>query len=169
MAGSPPVVYENRVRFVETDQQGVVFYGVYFTYMDEAFNEYVRRLGYDYERMAEAGWTTHVVHADLDFHAAAGFGDAVENRLRVASIGGASLTAEYEARRADDGTLLADGSVVHVAVDADGDEKAEDAGEGSEDATDDGGGAPVDVPEAFREAVADFQSVPPDDASGGDS
>ena len=134
-------VYENRVRFAETDQQGVVFYGEYVTYQDETFNAFVRAIDYGYDRMRREGWETHVVHVDLDYRATAGFEDDVVNAMRVDRIGESSLTAAYRARRKDDDATLAEGHVTHVAV-ADGE--------------------PTRVPDDFREAVVAFQDEPPE-------
>lgn len=129
-----PVIRTDRVRFAETDAQGIVFYGQYFIYMDEAFNAFLRAIDYRYERMAEEGWTTHVVHADLDYHAAARFEDVIEGRLDIVEIGSRSLTAAFEACEEGTGELLASGSVVHVTVD-----------HGTNEA--------IRVPDTFREAV----------------
>ena len=143
----PPTILENRVRFAETDLHGHAFYGEYFTYLDETFNAFLRRIDYPYGRMHAEGWTTNVVHAELDYHAPADYEDVVENRLRVDSIGERSLTAIYEAWI--DGEAVASGEVVHVAV-----------GFGTESDENDVG-RPVRVPDAFREAVAAFQDEPP--------
>ena len=138
-----PVVWENRVRFEETDMQGVVFYGNYVTYQDETASAYFRAIGYGYSRIADAGWDIHVVNVDLDYRGQATFEDELVHGFRVATIGDASMTAEYTARRADDRDLLAEGTVTHVAVDAET-------------------GEPTRIPDAFREAVRDFQERPPD-------
>lgn len=134
-----PVIRTDRVRFAETDAQGIVFYGTYFTYMDEAFNAYLREIRYRYDRMAEEGWTTHVVHADLDYHAAARFEDLIESRLEITAIGERSLTAAFEARNETTGDLLASGSVIHVAVEHETSEA-------------------IRVPDTFREAVRTHRS-----------
>ncbi|WP_226481358.1 acyl-CoA thioesterase [Natrinema amylolyticum] len=131
-------VLENRVRFAETDQQGIVFYGEYFTFQDEAISAFFRDLDYRYETMHDRGWQTHVVNAELNYHAGAEFEDVIVNELRVAEMGSSSFTSDYRARRKRDGELLADGSVTHVAVDLETE-------------------APVAVPDDFREAVAAFQ------------
>lgn len=136
-------VYENRVRFAETDQQGVVFYGNYVTFQDEAFSAYLREIGYAYERMEADGWDVHVAHVDLDYRSPARFEDRIVNAMRVESVGESSMTGAYRARLADDDTLLAEGHVTHVAVDPET-------------------GRPTRVPDAFREAVVEFQDVPPD-------
>jgi acyl-CoA thioester hydrolase len=92
-----PMIRTDRVRFAETDAQGIVFYGTYFTYLDEAFNAYLREIEYRYDRMHAEGWTTHVAHAHLDYHAAARFEEVIESRLAVVEIGETSFTAAFEA------------------------------------------------------------------------
>ena len=135
-------VFENRVRFAETDLQGVVFYGEYFTYQDEAISAFFREIGYDHDRMIENGWQVHVVNAALDYRDGAGFGDRLRNRVRVAAVGTSSLTFEHRIERAD-GTLVAEGSVTHVAVDLETEE-------------------PTPLPEAFLEAVSAYQGGLPE-------
>lgn len=131
-------VFENRVRFAETDQQGIVFYGEYFTFQDEAVSEFFRRIEYSYEEMAEDGWQVHVANTELNYRDAAEFGDVLVNELRIVEIGTASFTFEYRVRRQGDDEVIADGSVTHVAVDLETEE-------------------PTAVPDAFREAVTAFQ------------
>ena len=128
------VMRTDRVRFAETDLQGVVFYGQFLTYMDEAFNALLRGIDYRYERMGAEGWTTHVVHADLDYHAAARFEDVIESHLGITEVGETSFTAAFEAREETTGDLLASGSVVHVAADSET-------------------GAAIPVPDTFRTAI----------------
>jgi len=137
------VVYENTVRFEETDAQGVVFYGNYVTYQDEAFNAYMEAVGYPYDAAAERGWDVHAVDVSLSYRQPARFRDRLRNGLRARSIGDSSVEFAYECRNAD-GELLVEGSVTHVVVD--------EAGE------------PTRVPEDFREAVVDFQETPPERA-----
>ena len=138
-----PVVWENRVRFEETDMQGVVFYGNYVTFQDEASSAYFRAIDYSYGAIAEAGWDIHVVNVDLDYRGQATFEDELVHGFRVATIGESSMTSEYAARRTDDEELLAEGTVTHVAVDAET-------------------GSPTRVPDEFRDAVVAFQDQPPE-------
>lgn len=143
-----PIVLENRVRFAETDLHGHVFLGEFFTYLDETFNELLRRIDYPYGRMHEEGWTTNVVHAELDYRAPAAYQDVLGNRMRIGSIGERSLTAVYGADV--EGEPVASGEMVHVTVGFG--EEAHDGG--------DGNAAAIRVPDAFREAVAGFQDEP---------
>ncbi len=47
-----------RVRFAETDMQGIVFNGNYLNYTDTAVTEYFRHLSYPYQEMVKAGSTS---------------------------------------------------------------------------------------------------------------
>ena len=49
-----------RVRYAETDAQGIVFFVHYLTYFDTAINKYFRDLPYNY--------IEHVKHTGADFH-----------------------------------------------------------------------------------------------------
>lgn len=136
-------VFENRVRFAETDAQAVVFYGEYVTYQDESFNAFLRTIGYPYDELEAQGWDVHVVNVELNYRSPARFEDELENGVRVDSIGTSSIQFAYRCRQADSHEVVADGHMTHVAVDMDT-------------------GTPIRIPDAFREAVVAFQDVPPD-------
>jgi len=135
-------VYENVVRFAETDAQGIVFYGNYVTFQDETFTEFMDAVGFPYDELRRQSWDVHVVNVELDFRSQARFRDRLVGAMRVASIGESSLTFEYECRQAEDDTVVVEGSVTHVAVGEDG--------------------SAVRVPDDFREAVVAFQDEPPE-------
>jgi acyl-CoA thioester hydrolase len=134
-------VYENRVRYAETDAQGIVFYGEYVTFQDETFSEFLRRLEFPYAELEERGLDFHVVHTELDYHSFAEFDDVLRNGFRVAAIRESSADFEWVCRQAADDRIVASGAITHVAVGDDG---------------------PTRVPDDFREAVLAFQDEPPD-------
>jgi acyl-CoA thioester hydrolase len=134
-------VFENRVRYAETDAQGIVFYGEYLTFMDEAFSAYLEAVGHPFDSFEDRGWDVHVVHAEVDYHDFAGVADELVNAMRVSAIRRSSIEFDWVCRYRD-GDRVASGNVVHVAVDGDGET--------------------VRVPDSFREAVVEFQDVPPD-------
>jgi len=135
-------VYENTVRFAETDAQGIVFYGNYLTFQDETFTAFMEAVGFPYDELRQRDWDIHIVNVELNYRSQAGFRDELVHGMRVAAIGESSLEFEYECRRIDDDTVVVDGTVTHVAVDDEGETTA--------------------VPPDFREAVVEFQEEPPD-------
>ena len=138
-----PEIWENRVRFEETDRQGIVFYGNYVTFQDETVTQFFRETGFDYTERHQ-DWDVHVVNVDIDFRGQADVGDELVHGTRIDSFGTASMTFEYAAHRADDDSLLVDGTVTHVTVDPET-------------------GEPIPVPEEFRESVREFQDEPPEE------
>jgi len=136
-----PRVWENRVRFEETDRQGIVFYGNYVTFQDETVTQFFRETGFDYTSRHQE-WDVHVVNIELNYHGQADVGDDLVHGARVGAFGTSSITFEYAAHRVVDGSLLVDGTVTHVAVDPET-------------------GEPVRVPDDFRETVRGFQDEPP--------
>lgn len=134
-------VYENVVRFAETDAQGIVFYGTYLTFQDETVTAYLDAVGFPYDG-DDRSWDVHVVNVELDYCSQATFRDRLVNEMRVASIGDSSLTFEYRCRHAADDRTVVEGTVTHVAVDGDG--------------------RPTRVPDEVRDAVVAYQDTPPE-------
>jgi acyl-CoA thioester hydrolase len=139
-----PEIWENRVRFEETDRQGIVFYGNYVIFQDETVTQFFRETAVGYPAIEGRGWDVHVVNVELNYHGQADVGDELVHGIRVDSFGTTSMTFEYAAHRADDDSLLVDGTVTHVTVDPET-------------------GEPIPVPEEFRESVREFQDEPPEE------
>ena len=111
-------VYEFTPRYLEIDQQGVMFNGWYLTYVDEAMTHFIDTRGVPFSRWQELGVDVQLAHADLDWKAGIGFGDRVQVPVRTTRIGTKSFTLEFEFRRGED--VMCAVSVVYVLVAADG-------------------------------------------------
>jgi acyl-CoA thioester hydrolase len=115
----PPFKYSalTRVGFSDTDAQGIVYYGRYLPYFDQARVEYARHLG-----MLATGPEEHefVMRANaIEYLAPARFDDLVEVFIRVARIGTTSVTYECAAYRVDDDVLMVTATQTLVLVDLD--------------------------------------------------
>lgn len=113
-------VYTNRVRFAETDAQGIVYFGEFVKYLDEATFEFYRRIGHPYEERIEEGEEMVIAHVEVDYHQPARFPDEIRHGVAVSELGESSITFDYRAEGRDEGQLLAEGSVVQVAIDDNG-------------------------------------------------
>jgi acyl-CoA thioester hydrolase len=102
----PPFKYSalTRVGFSDTDAQGIVYYGRYLPYFDDARVEYHRHLdllGYD------TGPSEFVMRAsNVLYEAPARFDDLLEVFVRTKRVGTSSMTTEYAAYRVDDDLLM---------------------------------------------------------------
>ena len=105
-----------RVRFGETDLQGIVFNGNYLTYYDVAWTEYFRALGLDYKNMIETGLDTVLARTTMEFNAPAHFDEILEVHVRVASIGNTSLVFEFEIYREGEDVLIGSASSLYVCI-----------------------------------------------------
>ena len=112
----PPFSWTFRVRYHETDPQGIVFNANYFTYFDMTMTELWRAAldGYA-EAMAEHGVDMVVAEAAATFRGSARFDEEVELRAEVTRLGTTGMTTELEVRRA--GEVLVEGRLRHVFVD----------------------------------------------------
>lgn len=107
-----------RVRYAETDAQGIVFFAHYLTYFDTAINEYLRDLPYNYiEHVKQTGTDFHVVKVTVEFFAPSHFDDEIEVYVRTGRIGRTSLTFFIEIFPKNGETTLVKGEVVWVNTD----------------------------------------------------
>jgi acyl-CoA thioester hydrolase len=107
-----------RVRYAETDAQGIVFFAHYLTYFDTAINEYLRDLPHNYiEHVKQTGTDFHVVKVTIEFFAPSHFDDEIEVCVRTGRIGRSSLTFFIEIFPKNSDTTLVKGKVVWVNTD----------------------------------------------------
>ena len=112
-----------RVRYQETDAQGIVHHGNYLTYFEKARIEYLRELGISYRDVENAGLLLVVAKAELNYFLPAYFDDELEVETKVLSAKGAAILHEYLITRCDDvivrgttrvGCLTREGRVTRV-------------------------------------------------------
>lgn len=118
MSEGPYTETQVRVRYAETDQMGVVYYANYLVWFEVGRVEHLRARGINYRDMEiEDDCKIAVVEARCRYKAPARYDDVVTIRTRVARQRAAVVHFEYQAVRATDGVLLAEGETVHVCID----------------------------------------------------
>lgn len=106
-----------RVRWAETDPQGVVFHANFLTYFDTAQTEYLRNIGLPYPSgLRETGADLVLVKATLECVDGVRFDDEIEVMTRVSRIGRTSLTFAFEIYREGEEEVLVRGEDVYVCV-----------------------------------------------------
>ncbi len=129
-----------QVRYIETDQQGHVFFGHYLTYFDVALTEYLKAIDYNYSQFLQAGVDFYYVESLCQYRDRAFFDEVLHVHARVAKIGNSSFTFEFAIFEAASQRFVANGHIVAVAVDS-------------------STSRPVLVPEGFRQAVTRFEET----------
>jgi acyl-CoA thioester hydrolase len=111
----PPFKYSSltRVGFSDTDAQGIVYYGRYMPYFDQARTEYMRHL----ELLNRRDGDFVMRAATIEYFAPARFDDTLEIFVRVSRIGRTSVTFEHSAFRTEDDHLMVTASQTLVYVD----------------------------------------------------
>src|SRR5213594_3341157 len=112
-----PFAHRQRVRFGETDLQGVVYYANYLVFAEVGRIAYLRELGVVYERDLLANGVDFTIgEARVRYQAPLRFDDEYDVKVRVGEIRHSSWTLEYAIDRAD-GTHCADVSTIQVMID----------------------------------------------------
>jgi acyl-CoA thioester hydrolase len=108
-----------RVRYAETDQMGVVYYGNYFTWFEVGRVELCRDLGFEYKRMeAEDDSYIVVAEASCRYKRPARFDDLLTIRTRLIESQRRTVRFGYEIL--NHGDLIARGETLHVICDGKG-------------------------------------------------
>ena len=113
-----PYEYQVNVRYLEVDQQGVVFNAWYLAYFDDAMTGFFESRGLPYAALFATGHDFQLVHTELDWTGALGFGDVATVAGDVDRLGTTSFALTFEVRRA--GTPVCTGRTVYVCVATDG-------------------------------------------------
>lgn len=110
-----------RVRYAETDQMGVVYYGNYFTWFEVGRVELCRQAGVDYKRMEQEDDSYIVVaEASCRYKRPARFDDLLTVRTRLMGSQRRTLTFGYEIVNQGSGETIATGETIHVICDRTG-------------------------------------------------
>jgi acyl-CoA thioester hydrolase len=118
---SKPRVVESqiRVRYAETDAEGVVYYANHFVYMEVGRVNYLRAQGFDPSLWNHSEWGIVVVEACCRYRSPARFDDLLLVRTWPEDVRRTSFAFVYEIVYAGDGRSIADGRTVQVSVDLD--------------------------------------------------
>jgi len=105
-----------RVRFAETDAQGIAHNSNYFIWFEVARVEHLERFAGGYQRLRDLGIEALVLETHVRYLEPARFDDRLRIHARCRELKGARFRYEYAIER--DGALLADGWTSHATVDA---------------------------------------------------
>ena len=112
-----PFAHRQRVRFGETDLQGVVYYANYLVFAEVGRIAYLRALGIVYDRdLVAKGLDFTIGEARVRYRAPLKFDDEYDIKMGVGEIRHSWWTFEYAIDRAD-GLRCAEASTIQVMID----------------------------------------------------
>jgi acyl-CoA thioester hydrolase len=114
---TPPRISQShlRVRYAETDAQGVVYYANYLVWFEVGRVDYLRQMGANYAGLEARGQGVMIAEAICRYHAPAHFDEELTICTWCDDIHRTSFRFRYEVKRGE--TLLAEGHTVQVFMD----------------------------------------------------
>jgi acyl-CoA thioester hydrolase len=104
-----------RVRFAETDAQGIAHHASFVVWLEVARVEYLERYTGGYQAFRDRGFEALTTEVHVRYLQAASFDDRLTVWARCVDVRGARFRYEYRIER--DGELVADGYTSHAIVD----------------------------------------------------
>lgn len=105
---------ERRIYYHHTDAGGVMYYGNYFSLLEEGRVEFLRSRGVSTGEYAVKGIVFPVVSVDIKYKSPARYGDIVKIFTKVDKIGNSSMHFAQEIKRDD--KLLVEAKTVWVCI-----------------------------------------------------
>jgi acyl-CoA thioester hydrolase len=114
----PPVDEAIRVRYAETDAQGIVYHANHVVYFEVGRGAFLRAQGFDYNAFEAGGHLMVVADVFVKYKAPARYDDELVVRTSLEEVGWASLVFAYRLLKGE--TLVAEGRSTHVCLDRTG-------------------------------------------------
>jgi acyl-CoA thioester hydrolase len=105
-----------RVRFAETDAQGVAHNSNYLVWFEVARIAYLDEYAGGYQGLRDQGLESFVLESHIRYRQPAHFDDRLRIHARIGELRGARFRFDYEITR--NGEVIADGWTTHACVDA---------------------------------------------------
>lgn len=106
-----------RVRFADTDAQGIAHNAAYPVWFEVARVEYLRAFAGGYQTLRDSGIEALVLESFCRYRVPARFDDELDVHARCVGLRGARFRYDYAIVRTD-GMPIADGWTAHACVDA---------------------------------------------------
>ena len=107
-----------RVRYAETDQMNIVYYGNYAQYFEVGRVECIRALGFTYKRMEEMGVHMPVVHMDTRYLRPAHYDDLLTIKTTLTELPAEHKIVFHQEVYNEDDKLLTVGKVTLYFIDS---------------------------------------------------
>ncbi|MBI1804274.1 MAG: acyl-CoA thioesterase [Ignavibacteriae bacterium] len=107
-----------RVRYADTDQMKMVYYGKFFEYFEQGRSDLLRDIGMPYPEIERMGYYLPVIEAHARYLKAARYDDLLIVKTIVNDAPQARIRIEYKVHHDETNELLAEGHTVHSFVNA---------------------------------------------------
>lgn len=105
-----------RVRYGETDQMGVVYYGNYAQYFEVGRTEWLRSYGITYKQIEADGYLLPVISLCIKYKKSAAYDDLITVKTSLVKMPSVTIEFNYEIFN-ESGNLLVEGNTVLAFID----------------------------------------------------
>jgi acyl-CoA thioester hydrolase len=109
---------EIRVRYADTDQMRIVYYGKFFEYFEQGRSDLLRSIGLPYAQIEQMGFFLPVIEAHAEYKRSARYDDLLRIVTHLREMPVARIRLEYEVRKEGETELFAEGHTIHSFVNA---------------------------------------------------
>ena len=95
-----------RIRYAETDQMGVVYYGNYATFLEQGRTEWLRDLGFSYKWMEANNVLLPVTNLNINYKLPARYDDVISVTTSLKKTPSVKIEFYYEIHNQDDELLV---------------------------------------------------------------
>ena len=110
---------EKRIFYHDTDAGGVVYYGNYLNYLEEARTEFFERKGSSIRELQQKGFLYAVRKCTITYKAPARYGDTIVADAKLTKITAAQMFFDQTISDKKTGQVLVEAEVVIVSLTAD--------------------------------------------------
>lgn len=110
--------YKHRVQYYETDKMGITHHSNYIRWMEEARVHFLDRIGWNFAKIEQSGFTSPVVNIECEYKNSTTFDDLVEIEVGILSCTAAKFTVCYKMKKGD--TVVFNGRSSHCFLDSQG-------------------------------------------------
>lgn len=111
--------YVHVVQYYETDRMGITHHSNYIRWMEEARIDFLKQIGWPYEKLEECGIISPVVDVHCKYMVTTTFSDEVDIVVSIQEFKGVKLILKYEMTNSK-GQKVCEADSVHCFVDKDG-------------------------------------------------
>ncbi|MFN0158904.1 MAG: acyl-CoA thioesterase [Bacteroidota bacterium] len=111
-------VTQVRVRYADTDQMKMVYYGKFFEYFEQGRSDLLRDMGLPYPQIEEMGFYLPVIEAHANYKRSARYDDALLITTMLREVPVARVRLDYEVRKEGETEVMAVGHTIHSFINA---------------------------------------------------
>lgn len=111
-------IHENKikVRYVETDQMGIVHHSKYYPWFEIARGEFITKIGMTYREIEEQGILMPVLESSCKYIEGAKYEDNLVIQSWISEFNPVKIIFNYNVIREEDNKIIAKGSTKHTFV-----------------------------------------------------